>query len=39
MGDLFSITLVSGIILLCLYLPYKLLLARKGNIGSTVLLS
>lgn len=29
MGDLFSITLVSGIILLCLYLPYKLLLARE----------
>lgn len=29
MGELFSITLVSGIILLCLYLPYKLLLARK----------
>lgn len=29
MGELFSITLVSGIILLCLYLPYKLLLARE----------
>lgn len=29
MGDLFSITLVSGIILMCLYLPYKLLLARE----------
>ena len=27
MGDFFSITLVSGIILLCLYMPYKLLLA------------
>lgn len=29
MGELFSITLVSGIILLCMYLPYKLLLAGE----------
>ena len=29
MGELFSITLVSGIMLLCMYLPYKLLLARE----------
>ena len=29
MGELFSITLVSGIILLCLYLPFKLLLAGE----------
>lgn len=29
MGELFSITLVSGIMLLCMYLPYKLLLAGE----------
>ncbi len=29
MGELFSYTLVSGIILLSLYLPYKLLLAGE----------
>lgn len=29
MGELFSITLVSGIILLCMYLPYKLLLSGE----------
>lgn len=29
MGELFSITLVSGVMLLCMYLPYKLLLAGE----------
>lgn len=29
MGEMFSFTLASGIILLCLYLPYRLLLARE----------
>lgn len=29
MGDFFSFTLQSGIILACLYLPYRLLLARE----------
>lgn len=33
MGELFSYTLVSGIILLSLYLPYKLLLARERQHG------
>lgn len=31
MGDILSFTLTSGIILLCLYLPYKLLLARENQ--------
>ena len=29
MGELFSITLVSGVMLLCMYLPYKLLLSGE----------
>lgn len=33
MGELFSYTLVSGIILLSLYLPYKLLLSRERQHG------